>query len=225
MRRMPIPYRRSFPLHAMRRGGLRGIRPNFSGLFPCRGQVAYVLLTSAPVAIRSVATPMLPLDLHVLSLSLAFILSQDQTLRCVLSSLLFLLQKMTPSTSTAVPLLSATPHWPRLTRRPSPAGAALAGRDVYLHLSLGILTAGAPRNPRFLVSHLLVRFPHRKHVNDLSKAPRPLQRPFDKASKKPLNSDRVLVSRKAMQNYSLFPTWQNIFTEKCRKIKFLTSFH
>ena len=89
MRRMPIPYRRSFPLHAMRRGGLRGIRPNFSGLFPCRGQVAYVLLTSAPVAIRSVATPMLPLDLHVLSLSLAFILSQDQTLRCVLSSLLF----------------------------------------------------------------------------------------------------------------------------------------
>ena len=26
--------------------------------------------------------PMLPLDLHVLSLSLAFILSQDQTLRC-----------------------------------------------------------------------------------------------------------------------------------------------
>ena len=93
---MPIPYRRSFPLHAMRRGGLRGIRPNFSGLFPCRGQVAYVLLTSAPVAIRSVATPMLPLDLHVLSLSLAFILSQDQTLRCVLSSLLFLVQKMTP---------------------------------------------------------------------------------------------------------------------------------
>jgi hypothetical protein len=26
--------------------------------------------------------PVLPLDLHVLSLSLAFILSQDQTLRC-----------------------------------------------------------------------------------------------------------------------------------------------
>ena len=30
-------------------------------------------------------TPPLPLDLHVLSLSLAFILSQDQTLRCWLS--------------------------------------------------------------------------------------------------------------------------------------------
>ena len=79
---MPIPCRRSFQRRAMRRAVLCGIRPSFPGLFPCRGQVAYVLLTSAPVVIRSVATPMLPLDLHVLSLSLAFILSQDQTLRC-----------------------------------------------------------------------------------------------------------------------------------------------
>ena len=31
---------------------------------------------------QCIATPVLPLDLHVLSLSLAFILSQDQTLRC-----------------------------------------------------------------------------------------------------------------------------------------------
>ena len=31
----------------------------------------------------------LPLDLHVLSLSLAFILSQDQTLRCCLSCFFF----------------------------------------------------------------------------------------------------------------------------------------
>ncbi len=82
MLRMPIPCRRSFQRRAMRRDVLCGIRPSFPGLFPCRGQVAYVLLTSAPVVIRSVATPMLPLDLHVLSLSLAFILSQDQTLRC-----------------------------------------------------------------------------------------------------------------------------------------------
>jgi hypothetical protein len=39
-----------------------------------------VLRTRAPVA-GSIATP-LPLDLHVLSLPLAFILSQDQTLHC-----------------------------------------------------------------------------------------------------------------------------------------------
>ena len=37
----------------------------------------------------------LPLDLHVLSLSLAFILSQDQTLRCCLSFFLFSLIKNT----------------------------------------------------------------------------------------------------------------------------------
>ena len=90
MRRMPIPRRRSSQPNGMPRQAVRGIRPSFPGLSPCGGQVAYVLLTSAPVAIGIVATPMLPLDLHVLSLSLAFILSQDQTLRCcVLSFFLF----------------------------------------------------------------------------------------------------------------------------------------
>jgi hypothetical protein len=58
---------------------LWGINPPFDGLSPCKGQVAYALLTRAPVS--DIAT--LPLDLHVLSLPLAFILSQDQTLRCI----------------------------------------------------------------------------------------------------------------------------------------------
>ena len=44
-----------------------------------------MLLTRAPVADRGIATSPLPLDLHVLGLSLAFILSQDQTLRCIIS--------------------------------------------------------------------------------------------------------------------------------------------
>ena len=35
----------------------------------------------------------LPLDLHVLSLSLAFILSQDQTLRCLSRFLFFQIKK------------------------------------------------------------------------------------------------------------------------------------
>ena len=42
-----------------------------------------MLLTRAPVAGKGIATSPLPLDLHVLGLSLAFILSQDQTLRCI----------------------------------------------------------------------------------------------------------------------------------------------
>ena len=61
---------------------LCSIRRNFFRLSSSSGQVSYVLLTRAPVAGGSIATPPLPLDLHVLSLSLAFILSQDQTLRC-----------------------------------------------------------------------------------------------------------------------------------------------
>ena len=41
-----------------------------------------MLLTRAPVAGKGIATSPLPLDLHVLGLPLAFILSQDQTLHC-----------------------------------------------------------------------------------------------------------------------------------------------
>ena len=93
MRRMPIPDRRIFHLETMQPQGIWGIRPSFPGLSPCPGQVAYVLLTSAPVAARSIATPALPLDLHVLSLSLAFILSQDQTLRCCILSFFFFKNK------------------------------------------------------------------------------------------------------------------------------------
>ena len=54
----------------------------FTGLSSDYGQIAHPLRTRAPVAAIGIATNALPLDLHVLGLSLAFILSQDQTLRC-----------------------------------------------------------------------------------------------------------------------------------------------
>ena len=60
-----------------------GINLPFGRLVPCAGQVPYALRTRAPVAGGCIATAPLPLDLHVLGLSLAFILSQDQTLRCM----------------------------------------------------------------------------------------------------------------------------------------------
>ena len=47
---------------------LSGINLSFERLSPSKGQVGYVLLTRAPVAISSIARKMLPLDLHVLSL-------------------------------------------------------------------------------------------------------------------------------------------------------------
>ena len=58
------------------------VNPAFAGLFPDYGQIAHLLRTRAPVAGGLIAEAPLPLDLHVLGLSLAFILSQDQTLRC-----------------------------------------------------------------------------------------------------------------------------------------------
>src|ERR1700749_29365 len=61
---------------------LRGINRGFPGLFPTRRKVVYVFRTRLPVASDCIATPLLPHDLHVLSLPLAFILSQDQTLHC-----------------------------------------------------------------------------------------------------------------------------------------------
>src|SRR6056297_2181173 len=60
---------------------LWGINPRFHGLSPCIRKVAYALRTRAPLV--SIPKDLLPLDLHVLSLPLAFILSQDQTLRCI----------------------------------------------------------------------------------------------------------------------------------------------
>ena len=50
MPRMPIPRRRSFPPTAMRPSVTCGISTGFPVLSPCGGQVAYALLTSAPVA-------------------------------------------------------------------------------------------------------------------------------------------------------------------------------
>ena len=47
--------------------------------------------TRLPVASKCIATLLLPLDLHVLSLPLAFILSQDQTLHCKCCLILTLL--------------------------------------------------------------------------------------------------------------------------------------
>ena len=82
MLRMPISNQRIFQHLTMPLNVLWDIRPNFSGLSPCWRQVAYALRTRAPVAVNSIATVTLPLDLHVLGLPLAFILSQDQTLHC-----------------------------------------------------------------------------------------------------------------------------------------------
>ena len=83
MPREPIRVRRIFQRKAMRPAVPWGISRRFHRLPPGRGQVAHVLRPLPPVAATGIATRALPLDLHVLSLPLAFILSQDQTLHCI----------------------------------------------------------------------------------------------------------------------------------------------
>ena len=87
---------------------LWGISPDFSGLSPCYRWIAYVLLTRAPVADRGIATSPLPLDLHVLGLSLAFILSQDQTLRCIFFFFFIIPSKRYLTELTSFSLISCT---------------------------------------------------------------------------------------------------------------------
>ena len=87
MRRMPIPGRiNPFLL----RGCPQSIYAVLDGVStaypPARGRLhtCYSPVRRSPASETEVSGP-LPLDLHVLSLSLAFILSQDQTLRCSIS--------------------------------------------------------------------------------------------------------------------------------------------
>ena len=82
--REPIRRRRNFQYNAMKHRIPSGISRRFHRLSPGNGHVAHALRTLPPVAGISIATHPLPLDLHVLSLPLAFILSQDQTLLCII---------------------------------------------------------------------------------------------------------------------------------------------
>ena len=81
--REPIRIQRVFQTKDMQPLLLWDIRRRFHRLSPRYGNVAHALRTLAPVAAIRIATNALPLDLHVLSLPLAFILSQDQTLHCI----------------------------------------------------------------------------------------------------------------------------------------------
>ena len=81
MARMPVPDRIAAlsPIGCPTGEPWRIIR-RFHRLSARRGLVAYALRTRAPLSGHPKVS--IPFDLHVLGLPLAFILSQDQTLRC-----------------------------------------------------------------------------------------------------------------------------------------------
>ena len=89
MGREPIRDHQGFQSDTMRCMIVWGVRRRFHRLSPGHGHVAHALRTLAPVAGVCIATNPLPLDLHVLSLPLAFILSQDQTLLCIYTFIKF----------------------------------------------------------------------------------------------------------------------------------------
>ena len=88
MARMPVPNRVSAfaPKGCPARATWRIIR-RFHRLSACPGLVAYALRTRPPLS--SPPKGQFPRDLHVLGLPPAFILSQDQTLRCTIVLLIF----------------------------------------------------------------------------------------------------------------------------------------
>ena len=90
---------------------------------PGRLHTRYSPVRRSPAKADCSASP-LPLDLHVLSLSLAFILSQDQTLRC-LYFVLFLFLRLFATVSSVRPVYRLLPVHKVLTgdffRRPKPA--------------------------------------------------------------------------------------------------------
>ena len=83
MGRMPVTPRLSaFAPRGCPPGAARRITRRFHRLSASGWWVAYALRTRPPLS-RPPKGP-LPFDLHVLGLPLAFILSQDQTLRCII---------------------------------------------------------------------------------------------------------------------------------------------
>ena len=83
MRRMPIPDRISFNTRGCPQVSYAVLDGVSAAYPPVRGRLhtCYSPVRRSPADESKLSSP-LPLDLHVLSLSLAFILSQDQTLRC-----------------------------------------------------------------------------------------------------------------------------------------------
>ena len=150
-------------------------------------------------------TPPLPLDLHVLSLSLAFILSQDQTLRCCILSFFFF-----SCFEYAAPRLAPRQLAPlSLDTAPFVRTPSLQNRFFLLRLlfqydlsrvKLKLLTETSYRHCLcHLVSNLFLRTTFVLFARISMTFPLPLP--------------SVLMprrSRKRVQNYTFSPNWQNL---------------
>ena len=137
MGRMPVPARVSaLPQKGCPPRGTCRITRRFHRLYGWQGWVAYALRTRPPLS--GLPKEAFPLDLHVLGLPPAFVLSQDQTLRCTIDFPIFL-------SLFWAPLHLSVPYPPPLTP-PGKRGGYCAGlklsknslpRPLSVPLSLG----------------------------------------------------------------------------------------
>ena len=150
-------------------------------------------------------TPPLPLDLHVLSLSLAFILSQDQTLRCCILSFSFFLALNTRPRGLRHGSLRATlaRHSTVCPNPVAPESLLFIASTFQYDLSrvkLKLLTETSSRHCLcHLVSNLFLRTTFVLFARISMTFPLPLP--------------SVLMprrSRKRVQNYTFSPNWQNL---------------
>ena len=122
MGRMPVPSRpKALPEKGCPSTGAWRIIRRFHRLPAGTGWVAYALRTRPPLS--PAPKGRIPSDLHVLGLPLAFILSQDQTLRCtILVDSSFFFSSGTPSvpyrTATRLPTRAASLCWPQALKDP-----------------------------------------------------------------------------------------------------------
>ena len=164
----------------------------------------YSPVRRSPAAFSKLTAP-LPLDLHVLSLSLAFILSQDQTLRCCILSFFFF-----SCFEYAAPRLAPRQLAPlSLDTAPFVRTPSLQNRFFLLRLlfqydlsrvKLKLLTETSSRHCLcHLVSNLFLRTTFVLFARISMTFPLPLP--------------SVLMprrSRKRVQNYTFSPNWQNL---------------
>ena len=118
MGRMPVPHRpKPFNGWGCPLPSTWGITRRFHRLSPSAGLVAYALRTRAPLS-EAPKDP-LPFDLHVLGLPLAFILSQDQTLHCIIVVLfLFPVLGLRYDFTISLPCFSLSLCWPQAFKEP-----------------------------------------------------------------------------------------------------------
>ena len=139
MGRMPVPDR----LSALSSRGCPPPEPwriirRFHRLSACRGLVAYALRTRAPLS--GPPKGPIPFDLHVLGLPLAFILSQDQTLRCtIVVSCLYSESRVPPRCPLGVPFKRFLP-----SRRSRGAGVFLCWPQTFKELRSRLPLSSSP---------------------------------------------------------------------------------